>query len=83
MLNPVVAANIDIKIPEQGEVVLRLVNLAKERNIDYIPSAESTSVLNAYCMRKEIPSPIDGGSAPAYIPQPVPLDVNAMNNMAQ
>jgi len=28
MLNPVVAANIDIKIPEQGEVVLRLVNLA-------------------------------------------------------
>lgn len=70
MLNPVVAQNIDIKIPEQGEVVLRLVNLAQERNIDYIPSAESLSVLNAYCLRKGIPSPIGGGDAPAYVPQP-------------
>ena len=82
MLNPVVAANVDIKIAEQGEVILRLCNLAKERNIDYIPSAESISVLNAYCMRKEIPCPLDNGNAPAYVPQPVPLDVNSMNNMA-
>jgi len=36
-----VAKNIDFKKPEDGEVVLRMVNLAKERNIAYTPSHES------------------------------------------
>jgi hypothetical protein len=31
----VVADNIDFKIPEEAEVYLRMVNLAKERNINY------------------------------------------------
>lgn len=41
LINPVVAKSIDFKRPEDGEVVLRMVNLAKERNIDYTPSHES------------------------------------------
>ena len=41
LINPVVAQNIDFRKPEDGEVVLRMVNLAKERNIDYTPTHES------------------------------------------
>jgi hypothetical protein len=36
-----VAENIDIKIPEEGQVIKRMVELAKERNINYKPSHES------------------------------------------
>ena len=35
IINPVVAQNIDFKIPEDGEVVYRMLQLAKERNIQY------------------------------------------------
>jgi len=38
LINPLVATNIDFKNPEAGEVVLKLVLLAKERNIAYIPT---------------------------------------------
>lgn len=38
LLNPVVAANIDYKSIEQGQVIYRLETLAKERNIFYLPS---------------------------------------------
>ena len=41
LVNSVVANNIDFKKPEDGEVVLRMVNLAKERNIEYMPTHES------------------------------------------
>ena len=58
-LNKVVAENIDIKIPEQGEVVKRLVELAKERNIKYIPSHEAQASLSDYCLRKEITVSLD------------------------
>jgi len=34
-LNKVVAANINIRIPEEGEKVKRLIEIARERNIDY------------------------------------------------
>ena len=54
-LNKVVADNIDIKIPGEGEVVKRLVELAQERNIHYIPSHESAVLLNDYCALKGIP----------------------------
>lgn len=54
-LNKVVAENIDIKIPAQGEVVKRLVELARERNIQYVPSTESAVSLNDYCTLKGIP----------------------------
>jgi hypothetical protein len=38
LLNPVVAANVDYKTIEQGQVIYRLVTLAKERNIAYTPN---------------------------------------------
>jgi len=41
LINPIVAKNIDFVKAEDGEVVLRMVNLAKERNIEFIPSHES------------------------------------------
>ena len=49
------ADNIDIKIPAAGEVVKRLVELAQERNINYVPSHESAVSLNDYCALKMIP----------------------------
>lgn len=78
LLNPVVAANIDFKTPEKGEVILKLVTLAKERNIDYTPSMESQTTLMAYCLRKEI-NPPEGvciDSAPAYVPVPQPMNID-------
>ena len=38
ILNPMVAKNIDFKVPSDGEVVYRMRQLAKERNIQYTPS---------------------------------------------
>jgi hypothetical protein len=38
LINPVIAENIDIKKIDDGCVILRLVQLAKEKNVDYIPS---------------------------------------------
>jgi hypothetical protein len=51
----VVAENVDIKIPEEGQVIKRLVELAQERNLNYIPSHEASVSLNDYCTRKGIP----------------------------
>lgn len=48
-LNKVVADNIDLKIASEGESIKRLVELAKEKNIKYIPSAEAAAALNDYC----------------------------------
>ncbi len=59
-LNKVVAENIDIKIPAQGEVVKRLIELAQERNIKYVPSTESSVSLNDYCTLKGIPVRFSG-----------------------
>lgn len=53
--------NINLKIPEEGEKVKRLVEIAKDRNIDYKPSAEAYSELVSYCDRKGIPNPLDDG----------------------
>ena len=68
LLNPVVAKNIDYKTPEEGEVIMRLIELAKERNIEWHPSHDSQIALDAYCLRKNIPNPCGGGQAPAYNP---------------
>ena len=38
IINPVVRDNIDFKVPEDGEVIYRMRQLAKERNIQYTPS---------------------------------------------
>ena len=77
MINSVVAENIDFKKPEDGEFILRLVNLAKERNIEYNPSHAACQSVHAYCLRVGIPPPeglggVDG-PVPKYVPQPVPL----------
>ncbi len=49
----------NIRIPEEGEKIKRLIEIAKERNIDYKPSAESMIALNDYCDRKGIPHPLN------------------------
>lgn len=41
LLNPVIAENIDIKKIDEGAIILRLVQLAKEKNIEYIPNPAS------------------------------------------
>ena len=88
LLNPVVAKNIDYKTPEKGEVILRLINLAKERNIEYSKalSYESSTAVHEYCVRKHIPIPegIGGpdGPVPTYAPMqppPQPIDFSAMD----
>lgn len=43
-----------MKIAEEGQVIKRLVELAKERNIEYTPSHESMMQLSDYCERKGI-----------------------------
>ena len=47
-----------MKIPEPGEVIKRLVEISKERKIDYQPTMESYTELNSYCDRKGIPNPL-------------------------
>ena len=42
-------------MPEEGQVIKRLVELANERNIAYTPSHDNLIALNDYCRRKEIP----------------------------
>jgi hypothetical protein len=67
-INPVVAENIDFKVPEEGEVIYKLRLLAKERNIIYEPSYEMRIALNSYLQRKGIPDPLDENSKPIEIP---------------
>ena len=76
MINPVIAENIDIKKIDEGHVIFRLVQLAKEKNIDYIPTAASVQAMHAYCLRKGIAPPkgMEAGSdAPIYAPMPGPM----------
>jgi len=84
LLNPVVAKNVDFKTPEEGEVIMRLVQLAKERNIEYQPSHEVSQALHGYCLRKGIPAPegIGGpdGPVPTYAPQPNMVDFAAIDS---
>ena len=72
-----------MKIPEEGEKIKRLVEIAQERNIDYKPSVEAYTALNEYCDRKGIPNPlhsngkkveIPGMQAPQYNPMPPPTN---------
>ena len=60
-----------------------MVNLAKERNIEYTPSHESCQALGAYCLRKGIPPPhgVGGpdGPMPQYVPQPAPVNFNSVD----
>lgn len=49
--------NINLKIPEEGEKIAKLVQIAKERNIDYKPSPEAYSDLMSYIDRKGLDNP--------------------------
>lgn len=75
MINKVIRDNIDFKKPEDGEVGLRLVNLAKEKNVNYTPSMEMIGAIHSYCQRKMLPVPEglggpDAPPVPTYQPQP-------------
>lgn len=70
IINPLVASNIDFIKPEDGHVVYRMRQLAKERNIQYEPSYEMRLALNSYCDRKGLGDPMDEGGAKAMIAGP-------------
>jgi len=57
---------------------LRLVQLAKEKNVEYIPAPASGQAMHAYCIRKGITPPLDvlGPDAPIYAPMPTPINEN-------
>lgn len=61
IINPLVAQNIDFIKPEDGHVVYRMRQLAKERNIQYEPSYEMKLALNNYLDRKGLSDPLDDG----------------------
>jgi hypothetical protein len=44
-------ANINTRIPEEGEKIKKLVEIAQERNFDYKPSNEALVALRDYCDR--------------------------------
>jgi len=51
-INPFIAENIDFMKPDDGHVVYRMRQLAKERNIQYEPSYDMKMALNSYLDRK-------------------------------
>lgn len=65
-----VAENIDFKKPEDGEVIYRMRQIAKERNIAYTPSYEMQMALNGYCDRKGLADPMDDSG---HKPMPAPV----------
>ena len=70
LLHPVVAENIDISPRKTGAVIFKLCQLAKERNIDYIPSQENQDVLFEHCDYNGLKVPIDIQRAPgSYNPK--------------
>jgi hypothetical protein len=73
-INKVVAENIDMQVPDPGQTIYRLCQLAKERNIEYTPSHESSAQLNSYCDRTGKPHPLG-----ASVPQPVQYQPQQLN----
>lgn len=66
-----------MKKTDEGAVILRLAQLAKEKNIEYMPTQASLQSMHAYCLRKGIVPPGNlGVDAPVYAPMPQPLIVN-------
>jgi hypothetical protein len=68
MINGVVAENIDYKRPMDGEVIFRMKELAKERNIQYTPSQDMQAALNTYLDLKGKTDPMEP-IAPLAVPQ--------------
>jgi len=59
MINVLVAQNIDFKKPMDGEVIYRMRQLAKERNIQYEPSHDARIALNNYLDFKGVNDPME------------------------
>jgi len=70
LVNRVIRENIDFKKPTDGEIGLRLFNLAKERNVNYTPSSEMLADIRAHCSLKcmALPPGLGGGEMPQYQP---------------
>ena len=77
MINPMVAEKVDFIKPEDGEVIFRLRQLAKERNIQYEPSMDMRMALNDYLDRKGLLDPMDDGNSRM---KQVPIYNPNMNN---
>jgi len=60
-INPLVAENIDFRKPMEGEIIFRMRQLAKGRNIQYEPSHDARMALNGYCDFKGLADPMDDG----------------------
>jgi tRNA isopentenyl-2-thiomethyl-A-37 hydroxylase MiaE len=58
-INKEILDNINLKVPEEGEKINKLLQIAKERNISYVPSPAASMALNSYIDRKGIPNPLD------------------------
>ena len=73
-IHKIVAEKINLKIPEEGEKVKRMIEIAKERNIDYKPTQEAYQALIEYCDRKGMPNPMtEGGAQPPMAAMPPPM----------
>lgn len=72
-----VAEKVDFIKPEDGEVIFRLRQLAKERNIQYEPSMDMRMALNDYLDRKGLLDPMDDGNSGM---KQVPIYNPNMNN---
>ena len=86
-INPVVAENIDFKVPDPGEVIYKLKLLAKERNIGYEPSYEMRIALNSYLDRKGLLDPLDENhkpmAMPVYNPQGMGPMISLLRNLTE
>ena len=58
-----VIANINIRIPEDGEKIKKLIEISQDKNIDYKPSNEALVALRDYCDRKGIENPLSKGQS--------------------
>jgi len=71
-INRMIRDNINLRMPEEGEKINKLVEIAKQKNIDYKPSEESATYLALYLDRNAAKShfnPASGGiNQPMYEP---------------
>lgn len=68
IINPLVAENLDFYKPNDGHVIYRMRQLAKERNIQYEPSYDMRIALNNYLDFKGLSDPFDEGQEkPKYV----------------
>ena len=69
-------ANINTRIPEEGEKIKKLVEIAQERNFDYKPSNEALVALRDYCDRKGIENPLSKGRKQSAVEGVIPPPYN-------